>query len=433
MFKTLQTACRERRRDVLDDDRGSLLPIMALVLMIGIAGAALAIDLARAHAFRHQLQLTADAAALAAAVNLPDQAAARQSAFRYAARNMPDHPDVITADSIAFGRWDPDARRLERDDQAPSAIEVTAKLDMTDGNPLTTLFAGVLGHETLNVAASAVAGKRSPMCILSLEPEEADGLGMDFFAKIEAMNCTVQVNSRHNRWAFRNLTGSRFLSDGLCVTGGAYVSVFGRVVPEPTLGCPPQADPLAGLEPPQVNGCDRQNTRLMGYRGTLQPGVYCGGLIIAGMSDVELAAGVYVIKDGPLAILDVSQVQGDGVTFYLTGEQALIRFADNSQLTLTAPTDGDFGGILVFQDRDFGGTHIWDSDAPTTLHGTIYLPEGRLLSESSNAITPVDSCNVLIAKSLRFKWRSAVSIDLGQQHCRQYLPSALLGTVALLD
>lgn len=432
MSKMLETACDRRRSGVLDDDRGSLLPIMALVLMIGIAGAALAVDLARAQAYRHQLQLTADAAALAAAVNLPDQAAARQAAFRYAARNMPDHPDVITAKGLTFGRWDPDARRLERDDQAPSAIQVTAKLDMTEGNPLTTLFAGVLGHETLNVAASAVAGKRSPMCILSLEPEAADGLGMDFFAKIEAMNCTVQVNSRH-KWAFRNLAGSRFLADGLCVTGGAYVSLFGRVTPEPTLGCPPQADPLAGLLPPETDGCDRQNTRLQGYRGTLQPGIYCGGLTIAGMSDVELAAGVYVIKDGPLAVQDISQVQGDGVTFYLTGEQALIRLADNSRLTLTAPTDGDFGGILVFQDRDFGGTHIWDSDAPTTLHGTIYLPEGRLLSQSSNAITPVDSCNVLIAKSLRFMFRSAVSIDLGQQHCRQYLPSALLGTVALLD
>ncbi|MGI9500134.1 MAG: TadG family pilus assembly protein [Geminicoccaceae bacterium] len=409
-----------------------MLPIMAMIGVMAVAGAALAVDLARAYAFRHQLQLAADAAALAAAVNLPDKAAARKAAYRYAERNMPGFDQVIADDGIEFGRWNPDTRRLEGDGQAPSAVKITSKLSVANGNPLNTLFAGFLGSEELDVAASAVAGKRSPMCILSLEPELADGLGMDIAAKIEALNCTVQVNSRH-RWAFRNLLGSRFLASGLCVTGGAYVSMFGRVTPEPTLGCPPQVDPLVGLQPPEFTGCDYNDTRLSGHHGTLQPGVYCGGLEITGASNVELAAGVYVIKDGPLAIGDVTEVRGDAITFYLTGSEALIDFQDDSQLSLTAPTDGDLAGILVFQDREFGGDHVWDSAAPTTLHGTIYLSEGRLVSQSSNAITPVNSCNVLIAKSLHFKYQSAVSIDLGQKRCRQFLPAALLGTVALLD
>ena len=145
-----------------------------------------------------------------------------------------------------------------------------------------------------------------------------------------------------------------------------------------------------------------------------------------------LAAGTYVIKDGPLSILDTARVGGEDITFFLTGRNAVIQFEDMSTLTLTAPTSGDMAGILVFQDRGFGGDHVWDSDAPTELHGTIYLPEGNLFSQSSNSITPINSCNVLIAKSLRFKFRSGVSIDLGQSRCRDYLPAAVLGTVALL-
>ena len=124
---------------------------------------------------------------------------------------------------------------------------------------------------------------------------------------------------------------------------------------------------------------------------------------------------------------------GDEVTFFLTGDTALVNFSDNSELALTAPTDGDLAGILVYQDRNFGGNHIWDSDAPNTLHGTIYLPEGTLKSQSSNAITPVNSCNVLIAKQIHLDRHSSVSIDLSQDHCKQYLPAAVLGTVALLD
>lgn len=409
-----------------------MLPVMAVMAILAVSGAALAVDVARAHAFRNQLQLTADAAALAAAINLPNMEAAREAARRYAARNMPDHPLVMTADAIEFGHWNPDTHAIERDTIAPTAVRVTPSLTADKGNALSTLFAGVLGSDMLNLSASAVAGKRSPTCILALEPQEADTLGMDFLSKIEALNCTVHINSRH-RWAFRMLAGSNFLASGLCVTGGAYASMLGRISPEPTTGCPPQLDPLADLLPPDASTCDFDNTTLHAHHGTLQPGVYCGGLLIAGASKVELAAGVYVIKDGPLMIGDSSEMKGEGVSFYLTGEQALIRFHDQSLLELIAPTDGDLAGILVFQDRNFGGTHIWDSDAPTTLYGTIYLPNGHLMSQSSNAITPVNSCNVLIAKRLRFMFKSAVSIDLGQKHCQSFLPSAVLGTVALLE
>ncbi|MEM7041204.1 MAG: TadG family pilus assembly protein [Pseudomonadota bacterium] len=420
-------------RRILRDDRGAILPIMAAAVIVALSGAALAVDLARAHAIRQQLQLTADAAALAAAVNLPDVQAAREAAYRYAQRNMPGHKDVITAEGIEFGQWNPETRRVESDDQAPSAVRVTPALSDEKGNALSTLFAGVIGSSLLDLNASAVAGKRSAMCILALEQEQLHGLHLNWSSKIEAPNCTVQVNSEH-KWAFSAWSGSELLAGGVCITGGVYLSFFGHnVSPEPTTGCPPQPDPLAALEAPEIGGCDFNDTALSEYNGTLHPGVYCGGLAISGSSDVDLAAGVYVIKDGPLSIADTAKMTGDEVTFFLTGDTALVNFSDNSELALTAPVNGDLAGILVYQDRKFGGNHIWDSGAPNTLHGTIYLPEGTLRSQSSNAITPVNSCNVLIAKQIHLDRNSSVSIDLSQDHCKQYLPSAVLGTVALLD
>ena len=424
--------CLPVLRKFASNQQGSMLPIMAAILLITTAGGAIAVDVARAYAFKDQLQLTADAAALAAAVNLPDVDAAREAAYHYAAINMPGFGDVVSAEDLEFGHWDSEGRAINADGQGPSAIKVTARLSKTNGNAVSTVFAAIFGSEMMDIAASAVAGKRSAMCILALEQDEADGLGMDIAADIEALNCTVQVNSRH-RYAFRIWLGSKFLASGLCVTGGAYLSGWASISPDPTLGCPPQPDPLADLEPPAVGGCDHHDSIFDAHHGNLQPGVYCGGLSVKGDSNLTLASGVYVIKDGPLSILDSSKVSGDGVTFFLTGDDALIRFDDNSSLTLTAPTSGSMTGILVFQDRNYSGKHVWDSKAPTELHGTIYLPEGQLLSQSSNAITPIASCNVLIAKRLHFKFRSGVSIDLGQTECKKYLPAAVLGTVALLD
>jgi hypothetical protein len=289
----------------------------------------------------------------------------------------------------------------------------------------------MFGSDLLDVAASAAAGKRSSTCIMALEQDAVDALALDFAASIQARDCTVQINSRHER-AFRVLLGSKVNAGGLCVTGGAFVSKWAAVEPEVTEGCLPAIDPLADLAPPEVGGCDFNDTSIFNYHGTLQPGVYCGGLQILGLSSVTLAAGTYVIKDGPLLLTGFSEITGDEVAFFLTGNEAIIRFSEMSTLTLRAPTSGALEGILVFQDRNFAGHHIWESKAPTELYGTIYLPNGHLLSQSSNAITPVDSCNVLIAKSIRFAFRSGVSIDLGREECKDYLPTAIMGTVALL-
>ncbi|MGI9484624.1 MAG: pilus assembly protein TadG-related protein, partial [Geminicoccaceae bacterium] len=63
-------------------ERGSVAPILAMVMLVATAGAALAVDMARAYALKSDLQAAADSAALAAAVMLPDTAAARKAAAR---------------------------------------------------------------------------------------------------------------------------------------------------------------------------------------------------------------------------------------------------------------------------------------------------------------------------------------------------------------
>lgn len=121
------------------------------------------------------------------------------------------------------------------------------------------------------------------------------------------------------------------------------------------------------------------------------------------------------------------------MTFYLTGSKSVLSFQDGTSLSLSAPAGGALAGILFFQDRAFGGTHQWHSSSPSELQGTIYLPGGEFVSAGTNSMTPLSSCNVIIANTIEFDADSGVSIDLSGSDCRSSLPTAVLGTVALLQ
>ena len=68
------------RRFMFDRD-GAVLPIFAIFLAVFLAVGAFAIDMSYGYATRNLLQVTATAAALAGAPELPDQAAARAVAL----------------------------------------------------------------------------------------------------------------------------------------------------------------------------------------------------------------------------------------------------------------------------------------------------------------------------------------------------------------
>lgn len=419
-------------RQLLRDERGSMLPVLAGVVLLTMAGAALAVDLTRASALRADLQTTADSAALAAAARLPDVAAARKAALAYATKNMGAHGDVLRPEDVEFGQWDPEGRTVEATDEVPSAVRVTTRLAASNGNAVPTFFAGTLGTDTIDLGASATAGRRAPACVVALSPTKRESLKLDSNASLDAQQCTVQVSST-DAMALQTKSNSTITAASICVAGGADVGGGTSVTPDPTTNCPPPPDPLAALEPPAYGACNYTNASYTDQTISLGPGVYCKGLQILGNSNITLNPGTYVIKDGPFTLDSNAAITGDGVTIYLTGPKAVISLLSNASVNLIAPTAGPLAGILFFQDRDFGGLHLWESNEPVDLRGTVYLPNGNLRAESSNSMTPMNSCNVLIANSIHFQGNSGASIDLSNAACRSFLPSAVLGTVALLE
>lgn len=419
-------------RALLSDQRGSIMPIMAAVVISTSVGGALAVDLARAYSVREQLQLVAESAALAAATSLPDVEEARATALRYAAKNMPGHGGVVGRDDIVFGNWDADSRSIEADSHAPNAVRVTAKLTESGGNGLTTIFAGIIGEGIVDVAASAAAGKFGVACLIALNPK-GKGLKLEKDAQLELEGCGAQSNATSKK-SLEVKGNSRLTGSGVCVGGGAELSDPSAVSPDPTEYCPLMADPMAGFVPPTVGGCTYSKVTYKDEDATISPGVYCGGLKLEGTSRITMEPGLYIIDNGKLELKDEAALIGEGVTIHLHDKKAEFDIGGSSTLSLSAPEDGPMKGLLIVQDKgDIKKENKWDSKRQSELTGVVYLPEGRFKSQIESSITATEACFVLLASEIVFSGKAKMSIDLSGEACRESLPAALSGRVALLE
>lgn len=415
------------------DVRGSMAPLIAFGVIVGISGAALSVDLVRGSALQQSLHMAADAAALAAAARLPDTSAATNVALAYVEKNMPaaQYGRVLDPADVEFGVWDPKTRAFTPQSGTATAVRVTTRLSDQNQNAVGTFFAGILGRRSIDVAASAIAGRGGAPCVIALDPKSPSATKLSGSALIEAEGCGVHVNSTASS-ALSVSGSSKIEASDICVGGTAGLAGSATTTPESREHCPGQADPLANLEPPSYGGCDHGVTLLKNVVETLSPGVYCAGIQIFGTSEITLSPGVYVLN-GPLSVASTASLAGSDVTIYLKGLLANIDFLQEAKIQLTAPTTGPFAGILFFQDRGSANIHFWAGNSTTDLRGVIYLPASKLYSDNVNLMTPTRACAVLIARQIEFARDGGASIDLTDASCRAGLPGPYQRGVVLLD
>ncbi len=410
------------------------MPIFAFGLLAVVGAAALGVDYSRAVSMRRVLANAADAAALAAASRLPNAAAARATAMEYVKKNVPqsEYGTVVKASDVEIGSWNSVKRTFipAADPNADgNVVRVTAHISEARGNKLTMIFGSVLGTDSLNLSARAVAGRGGPPCALILNPANWSAMYISG-SSFTTVACGIQINSKATS-ALKVDGDSTLKASDICV-GGTSDLKSGDISPTPNEYCVGKADPLADLAAPSIGACDYNNVVIMNQTATLEPGVYCGGLALTNGSDITLNDGVYVIKDGPF-LVNNARVSGTGVTFFLTGTKGLLNFKGTSELDLAAPTTGNFKGILFFQDRAYGGWHRWGGKAATNLRGVIYFPSALLWSKNDNIITPENSCTVVIVDKLEMYSGSGMSIDLTSKDCRNALAGPYSRGIVLFE
>lgn len=152
-----------RRGRLERDERGAVLVLFALLLIVLLGMVALAVDIGLLMTARTESQRVADASALAGAGWLlaapQDEAGARAEAIRFADMHeiRRETASVLPEDVEVF--------------LGPQRVRVTVHNTQERGNAIPTIFGRILGHQRFNVASVAMAEAAqagNPFCDLPL-------------------------------------------------------------------------------------------------------------------------------------------------------------------------------------------------------------------------------------------------------------------------
>lgn len=370
--------------------RGGNFAVTAAIAAPALMGCcALALDFLNGWSAKESLQSAADGAALAAATELPlrsTSASTVQSIVQnYVHANVSSSLDVTAIDSTIL------------DNRAGVHVTVTAKVPSMFG----AMFSrnGYLPHaeSTARLAGGA------PLCALTLEQNQPNALVLQNSARMTAPNCAVQSNSTSSQGMIA-VDDSVMQATMICSAGGAVG--HGNYEPDAVTDCPAIPDPLANRPEPSSGGCDHLLTLSVIGTLTLHPGVYCGGLTILPGARATLSPGIYVMKNGPLLVMNNATLTGQNVGFYFVGDLSIMNLAAGSQIDITAPKDGPMAGFLFFANRVLlTGTlnlrhFVISSNSARNLLGTIYLRDAQLDINANQPIADRSAYTVLVARRI---------------------------------
>ncbi len=184
--------------------------------------------------------------------------------------------------------------------------------------------------------------------------------------------------------------------NGIYVQGG--ISWSSSYAKPTNNGHPPATnDPYASLALPTASGSVQSAVFSDGKTHTINPGVYSSINVSGRNTSLTLSGGTYIILGGGFTVSGGASVSGAGVTIFnasslydyvhgttvLGGNYGGISISGNGSASLTAPTSGQYSGILFFQPGDNSRAIAFSGNAVGSMTGVIYAPKA-LVSVSGN-------------------------------------------------
>jgi Putative Flp pilus-assembly TadE/G-like len=359
----------------LRDESGQALVVVALGLtsLLGFIG--LAVDVGSLMHNKRELQVAADAAAIAAAMsrNATGYAAAGQNA---SAANGFANGGTVT---VTINPTPISGEYLGQPGYYEAIIQKTEP----------TIFMGLFGHGSVPVGARAVAVAQSSNgantgCVYTL-----GATGQDFSitgnSNVQAPQCGINVDSSSNN--AMSLTGNVTLdAASIGIVGGLSKTGNVSLTPSsPTTGTIPYSDPLSYLPgysctasscTPSGGGsnipCQAARSITGNQTVTLSPGCY-DGLSFGGNSNATLSPGTYIINGSAgLSFSGNNNVSGTGVTIYIANGS--LSMVGNTVLDLSAPTSGTYAGVLFDQSPSDTSAASLVGNSGSDIEGVMYFP-----------------------------------------------------------
>jgi hypothetical protein len=422
------------------EERGSILVTTSLGMLLFVAILGLAIDFGHFLYVKRNLQSAVDSAALAAALeartcNGTQVCAAMQAAAHGALQeNGIGAPTVLT--NCQSGTSSGITLMLNNPPCAIAGDPNNGKATYAEAilyQPVQTYFASLLGLKTVTVQARAEAahGLGGP-CIYALNHS---GQALTIIAGVIVKSRCPIVDESTSSDALSCVIGAFLYAPRISVSGGSSsLLCFAASTPQTYQAIPTPADPLAYLPAPSTanDACGTSASSpyygsssavnvTLGGNVTFNPGVYCGGISITAAlaSNIKFNPGTYILRDTTnflglssgglnLTLNLLTSVTGSGVTFYNEGAHGSIMVTEPlsgtsylslSNISLSAPTNGTYSGILFFQAHGVtsNGVFIANLINNSKLEGAIYLPDGDV----TYGVSAVSSAyNILVAKDI---------------------------------
>lgn len=266
------------------------------------------------------------------------------------------------------------------------------------------LFSSVLGFPFLNVTARATTGTREGSaggCVITLDPHASGAISMNGTTNLTS-GCGVFDNS--DAPDAINVVGGGTIT----TTGTAKTQVVGdwsgsgNINPPPQTHVLPEGDPFAEMDPPPVGACSGTNVNL-GSHDTrhIGPGTYCYGFNLSAQSSLTLDPGVYVVRNG-ISLGAQTSMTGTGVTIYI--QSGGVNMSGGATVGLTAPSSGQWQGILFYQDRHDTTASTLVGGTNQLMNGVLYFPAAHLnytggSGTSATATTIVANTLTLVGNS----------------------------------
>lgn len=382
------TSLRNFARDA--GSSASVFIICLLPMFLALGG--LAIDGSNALRVHTILQATADAAAHAAAFELPNKTTAAETASSYVEKNLSSTNNgiLLAGNDFQAGNWDTNARVFTPDAAPLNGVRVVLRRSEGNGNALPTTFLRLIGRNSWDVSVSAVAATTGGNCVLALSTDGAEGIHSNG-APFAQLGCNIMSNSSatcHGHDLGAPIGSAHEANNGCGIIkrsnvpkiSDPYEALEDNIPPDPCGGIYPQLPAHHGLPLPLTN-------QWAGTKNLSGNVIVCGDLQLA--SDVTIIApsnAVLVVENGDLNTngYKLQTNSGSALTIVFsgsnTGGYSHIPTGTGT-LEFNAPTSGPWSGVAIYQDPDLtsGVDFTYAGNSPTwNISGLVYMPHASM-------------------------------------------------------
>lgn len=384
--------------DFICNKTGNVAVIFGLSLFPVLFSVGISVDYTIISQVKSRLQETADSAALFAIKGLSD-----------GGYNEEDIDEL--AYNMVTANFDLDTSTVQiKHDSYADILSVNLTTNYTPA------FLKLFRYNEITISAFSEVeyniGNDAIKCFIALDESAFNALNLVGNSIVGANQCAIHVNSSSADAVDLNGSGTYITAEEVCIVGEVD-SGLNRISPPPK-NCSVISDPFDNVDLPIVGSCDHYDF-MKNNSGTLYPGVYCGGISIGGSADITFAPGLYVIKDGEFNANGNSFMTGDGVTFYLTGNDIRLNFSGGANFDFKAMSTGKLAGFIFYFDPNSPVSSVasaFSGNSDTYFEGILYFGNHDVDINGEGSVNTTSPFSIIVADTIKMNGDASVTFNV---------------------